>query len=349
MCNIAGYVGDRPAAPILIEMLRRQEGLDCGYYTGMATIHEGKIYYAKLTGNLDDFLAKTDAASFPGTIGIIHGRTPGAPEELDPWAHPFVCEKDGEVKTALVMNGTIGYFRTMTDIQVEVAKNLIEKGYEITSRIPSETNGLNMGDGTRVHYSDVLCQLVSSHVLEGDDTVSAAAKGFLEIPGECVALILSLTEPDAITYVRRNFPMHVGFAEHGTYLATSPQAFPEDAGEPTLLPILSSGLIKKDGFTVTAFPEGPGSIPPLDFRVNSEAYSRICEALKEDWKAFPQLAWKANEVFDPADVSCSQMMAVSYEILAELYRKGKIETIIEELPGMKEGLKAPKKMMRYQE
>jgi len=27
MCNIAGYVGTKPAAPILIEMMRKQEGL----------------------------------------------------------------------------------------------------------------------------------------------------------------------------------------------------------------------------------------------------------------------------------------------------------------------------------
>jgi len=102
MCNIAGYVGDKPAVPILLDMLRKQEGLDCGFYTGIATIHEGKIYYAKLTGDVDRLLRETDAASFPGTIGIIHGRTPGHPEELDSWAHPFVYEKDGVVQTAMV-------------------------------------------------------------------------------------------------------------------------------------------------------------------------------------------------------------------------------------------------------
>jgi len=50
MCNIAGYIGDRQAAPILVEMLRRQEWLDAGLGAGIATIHEGKIYHAKITG-----------------------------------------------------------------------------------------------------------------------------------------------------------------------------------------------------------------------------------------------------------------------------------------------------------
>ncbi len=52
MCNIAGYVGTQPAAPLLIKMMRQQEGLCGGYYSGIATLHEGKIYYAKLTGDV---------------------------------------------------------------------------------------------------------------------------------------------------------------------------------------------------------------------------------------------------------------------------------------------------------
>ena len=31
MCNIAGYVGSRQATPILIEMMKKQEGWDAGY------------------------------------------------------------------------------------------------------------------------------------------------------------------------------------------------------------------------------------------------------------------------------------------------------------------------------
>ena len=51
MCNIAGYVGERDAAPILNEMLRAEEGIDAGFYTGLATVDEGKIYYRKVCGD----------------------------------------------------------------------------------------------------------------------------------------------------------------------------------------------------------------------------------------------------------------------------------------------------------
>ena len=43
MCNISGYIGNQQAAPILIEMLRKQEGFCGGYYTGIVTYHEGKL------------------------------------------------------------------------------------------------------------------------------------------------------------------------------------------------------------------------------------------------------------------------------------------------------------------
>lgn len=44
MCNMAAYAGREAAAPILLRMLEAQEGLGGGHYTGIATLHEGKIH-----------------------------------------------------------------------------------------------------------------------------------------------------------------------------------------------------------------------------------------------------------------------------------------------------------------
>ena len=41
MCNIAGYAGNQQAAPILLEMLRKQEPYDGDMSTGVASILEG--------------------------------------------------------------------------------------------------------------------------------------------------------------------------------------------------------------------------------------------------------------------------------------------------------------------
>ena len=56
MCNIAGYIGQKQATPILIELIKKQEAYAGGYYTGIAVLNDGVLQSAKLTGALKDFL-----------------------------------------------------------------------------------------------------------------------------------------------------------------------------------------------------------------------------------------------------------------------------------------------------
>ena len=79
MCNIAGYVGTKQASPILLEMMRAQEGFCGGYYTGIATICEGKLYYAKLTGDTARLEALTEAANLPSVRFWLRGPRKSAP------------------------------------------------------------------------------------------------------------------------------------------------------------------------------------------------------------------------------------------------------------------------------
>ena len=69
MCNLSGYVGGERAAPVLIEMARKQEGFAGGFYTGIATISDGTIHCAKVIGDLSLLLDSTDAADFPARWG----------------------------------------------------------------------------------------------------------------------------------------------------------------------------------------------------------------------------------------------------------------------------------------
>ena len=110
MCNIAGYSGKRNAAPILIEMLRRQQSFDGGLSVGVATIHEGKLHYRKVVGDVDTLLRETDAINLPGTIGIAHTR-PAADAKLP---HPYIS-MDGRM--ALVTNGNTpkNHYSYLTD------------------------------------------------------------------------------------------------------------------------------------------------------------------------------------------------------------------------------------------
>ena len=101
MCNIAGYAGHRQAAPILLEMLRRQQPYDGDTSTGVAVIHEGKLYYRSIVGDVDALIRETDVLELPGTLGIAHTR-PGANKAFPPM-HPNISRNG---KMALVTNGT---------------------------------------------------------------------------------------------------------------------------------------------------------------------------------------------------------------------------------------------------
>ena len=169
MCMMAGYNGTKRAAPILIEMLRKEEGINAGCFTGIATLHEGKIYYRKLAGNLDRLLAETDAMDLPGSIGIIHSRTPnGVP--VDSWAHPFTCEQDGRVRTALMLNGMNGCCNELNLKQYPtVLKKIKEAGYPLKSEadIPKDRILKHPKDGNKVYQkTDCLAQLASMRILE---------------------------------------------------------------------------------------------------------------------------------------------------------------------------------------
>ena len=129
MCTIAGYAGPRRAAPILIEMLRKEQFIDGGRSTGIATVHEGKLYTAKVTGDLDELLRTTDAANFPGNFGIIHSRTD---DNLVSHAHPFLS---ADKKLALVLNGTMRDNSTPEFYahSNEIMQGFLDRGIEIRS------------------------------------------------------------------------------------------------------------------------------------------------------------------------------------------------------------------------
>ena len=86
MCGIIGYVGSRPALPILIEGLRRLEyrGYDSA---GVALNDHGQLKVTKSAGRLSVLEQMLDFEADP-TTGIGHTRwaTHGAPTDVN--AHP---------------------------------------------------------------------------------------------------------------------------------------------------------------------------------------------------------------------------------------------------------------------
>ena len=85
MCGIVGYIGNRQAAPILLDGLAKLEyrGYDSA---GLAVYNDGKIDMIKSKGRLKVLSKLThDGATLPGTMGIGHTRwaTHGSPSDVN--------------------------------------------------------------------------------------------------------------------------------------------------------------------------------------------------------------------------------------------------------------------------
>ena len=338
MCNIAGYVGTGDAAPILLSMLKKQEGYGGGYYTGIATIHEGKIHYAKLTGDVDRLTALTDAAQLPGKIGIIHSRSKSGGG--DAWAHPFVGLQNGEAVTAYVANGSPGIFAKRTEEYNEMAQSLCDAGYTMLSREIVDFDGYNrFADGTAAHMSDVMCQLITKHIVQGETPTTAMNAAFCEMPTEVVGLLLSLAAPDCITWTRITCPMHIGFASHGAYLSTAAMAIPNDAGETHLLPSCAGGSVWADRYAAVPYPSVPAKVAPMTARVKYAAYDAMVKVLSGKKQTASDLCNVVKPLFDKAD--CTPDAALVYDVLDALEKEGRLCTETIRVAGARDGIDAP--------
>lgn len=335
MCNIAGYVGTKAAVPILIEMMRRQEGFNAGFYTGLATIHEGKLLLDKVIGNLDILLKETGCADFPGNVGFIHSRSrSGGSVE---WGHPFMGA--GE-KIAYIANGTSGVFKKkFAQAYGQAYMSLLDRGYGMRSREEKLVGKYTaMPDGAGVHVSDIVCQQIAFYVDEGCSTTDAIDKTMTALTAEVVGLVLNREESDRISFGRVNFPMFVGFSSHGAYLSSTPHAFPNDVYSVKSLNIMSCGEVYCDRVVERPFLRNiPITVPkPSDYR---DCYDALCSAISEREMTCEEIDEVMLDILG-RDI-CSPYPAVEYEILWELAQQGRLHINCYRVPGVIPSLTAP--------
>ena len=118
MCGIIGYIGEKQAAPILLEGLSKLEyrGYDSA---GIAVYSDGKLNIKKSRGRLEVLSELTDGGkNVAGTMGIGHTRwaTHGEPSDVN--SHPHISSSG---RFAVVHNGIIENY-------IPLKKKLIDKG-----------------------------------------------------------------------------------------------------------------------------------------------------------------------------------------------------------------------------
>ncbi len=325
MCNIAGYSGNKQAAPILIEMLRRQQSYDGGLSTGIATIHEGKLHYRKVVGDVDALLAQTDALSLPGTIGIAHSR-PAADKNLP---HPYIS-MDGRM--ALVTNGNTppNHYSYLTDNTLEL---LEKEGFKFTTEMEGAKEGFpSLSNGNAVSPAEGRVHLVDYYLKKGICMEEAMARCSDEMYADNVFLTLSLDVPDRISVLRTTRPMNILLGDGETYLATTTFAFPKDVeGEIMALPLMHVCSVTNEGFTVTKHRIKVERVADVNPRAYALAYNGLTELLS-DKKDNPLYLDEIVDYLDNnikgiwnTDHTYTQCVRLTYNILEQLDKEGRLK------------------------
>ncbi|MFZ3034613.1 MAG: glutamine--fructose-6-phosphate transaminase (isomerizing) [Parvibaculum sp.] len=191
MCGIVGVLGRTPAAPIILEALKRLEyrGYDSA---GIATLVNGEIFRRRAQGKLFNLEKALDDAPLEGTIGIGHTRwaTHGAPNETN--AHPHATDR-----VAIVHNGIIENFR-------ELRERLTQGG----AKFSTETD------------SEVIVHLITHFLNQGMEARAAAKSALDELEGAFALGIIFRDEDDLIIGARRGCPLAVGYGEGAMYLGS---------------------------------------------------------------------------------------------------------------------------------
>ncbi|MGA8612446.1 MAG: glutamine--fructose-6-phosphate transaminase (isomerizing) [Xanthobacteraceae bacterium] len=191
MCGIIGIIGSEPAAPQLIDALKRLEyrGYDSA---GVATLEHGVLTRRRAEGKLKNLEMRLAREPLSGNIGIGHTRwaTHGRPTENN--AHPHATEK-----LAVVHNGIIENF-------AELRRELEAKG----AKFATETD------------TEVIAHLVTEEMKRGASPVEAVKRALPQLRGAFALAFLFAGEDNLLIGARRGSPLAIGFGKGAMFIGS---------------------------------------------------------------------------------------------------------------------------------
>ncbi len=193
MCGIVGYIGPRPAYPILIQGLRQLEyrGYDSA---GVALVNHQMTVYKK-KGKVDDLEQAIPAPPMEATMGMGHTRwaTHGEPNDIN--AHPHVSQ-NGHL--AIIHNGIIENYSVLKEA-------LLREGYTFRSETDTE----------------VLLNLIEAYQnREQLDLADAISLALSQVVGAYAIAVIDDRNPDVLVAARKQSPLVVGMGD-GEYFIGS--------------------------------------------------------------------------------------------------------------------------------
>lgn len=197
MCGIIGYIGNKQAAPILIQGLRKLEYR--GYDSAGVAIQDGDtMARVRAVGKIENLAAQAKTRELPGTVGIAHTRwaTHGGVTQEN--AHPHTACNDDLV---LVHNGIIENYR---EIKHTLGK---EHQYE------SETD------------SEILAHLIETHLAEQSDITCETLRFAVEaslthVRGTYGLVVMHKQVPGCMIAARMGSPLVIGIGTGEYFIAS---------------------------------------------------------------------------------------------------------------------------------
>ena len=228
MCGIIGYIGSKPAQPVLLSGLARMEyrGYDSA---GVATLHDNKVHLVRAKGKVIELRQKVDAHPLTDQIGIGHTRwaTHGEPSERN--AHPHVAGK-----IAVVHNGIIENYQ-------ELKEELGKKG----SKFASDTD------------TEVLAHLINHHYEKTKDFVASVQQALQKVRGTFGLAVVCADDENRIVVARRGSPLQIGIGTDATYIASDTAALIGSAKDVIYLQDDEMAICTKDNVEVVDFELNP--------------------------------------------------------------------------------------------
>ena len=205
MCGIVGYAGQRAAAPVIIESLKKLEYR--GYDSAGVTVLGNGIETYKAVGKIINLESETPK-NLGGTVGIGHTRwaTHGRPNTVN--AHPHNSGRNPE-KISIVHNGIIENYMSLKE-------RLIGEGYEFKSETDTE----------------VVAHILHKHIYGKPDGKEAKCEFLVglrealkEIEGSYALGILSADEPGKLFLARKDSPLVIGLGKGENFAGSDVTAF----------------------------------------------------------------------------------------------------------------------------
>ena len=218
MCGIIGYVGNKPAVPILVSGLKQLEyrGYDSA---GLAVVNmNGSLEVRRAAGKLENLEAVLENKPLAGSFGVGHTRwaTHGVPSEEN--AHPH---RDSAGKIVVVHNGIIENYLALRE-------RLTASGHQFVTDTDTET----------------IVHLVSEY-FEGD-LECAVRRALGDLAGIYAIAAMAVDDPQKIVAARQGPPLVVGLGNGQQFISSD------------VTPILSHSrqvIFLDDGQVATISPE----------------------------------------------------------------------------------------------